>query len=700
VLITSSTLGTPRTITAGSVSASYCDFRDITASSAWDLSSATGGSGDCGGNSNITFTPSVPQYFYTSTTGTKYWDTASYWFLGPGGTGGAGRIPLPQDDAYFTASSFPVTGITVNQHAFPRLGRDITWSGIANAPTWTFTAAWTLYGSLTLISGLTISGTTNAVTFESQRRSGVATLTSAGKAFSTLHTVAVVGATLQLGDALSCSAGSWIVMLNGTFDASGFTVTCGLFRSRETATRSITMGSGTWYVMYPASQTIWDLNHVGLTFSGLSATIVVNGSGSTARAFSGDGLAYGTVQIATDNVTIYGNNSFASLAANVAGLTNGLKFAAGSTQTITAITTNGAAGSLAKLSSATSGTVATLTSASQQALDYVSISDLVAAGATWYAGSHSTNATSSTNSGWTWSDPVSALVLTLAATMDAPTGAGALALQLDTAVAGTLSAPTGAGALGLRLDSALAGALPAPAGAGALGLRIDSGLSSALAAPAGAGALGLTLSCAASGTVAAPIGAGALSLRLAAALAATMPAPTSAAALALRVEMAAAATCGGLSAAALLQLRLDVALAAALAAPTSAGMFLVSEAGTLQLVLAGTVAPPTGAGVLTMTLPLTVAATAYPAIAAIVAELRLPVAVAATVERAAASIAAAMRLPLTIAATSPDVHAAIVLAIISSGYVPSTLFSVTVAAPVAASRTNTVSAPTSVTSAI
>jgi len=62
----SNVIGTPRTITCnGTVVASNVDFRDITGagSASWDLSAITGLSGDCGGNSGITFTTAEPQYF-------------------------------------------------------------------------------------------------------------------------------------------------------------------------------------------------------------------------------------------------------------------------------------------------------------------------------------------------------------------------------------------------------------------------------------------------------------------------------------------------------------------------------------------------------------------------------------------------------------------------------------------------------------
>jgi len=73
LLIYTSSIGTSQKIFVNEVSACNVDFRDISAggSANWDLSNIPGGSGDCGGNSGITFTPSTSCYF-VHTSGTAY----------------------------------------------------------------------------------------------------------------------------------------------------------------------------------------------------------------------------------------------------------------------------------------------------------------------------------------------------------------------------------------------------------------------------------------------------------------------------------------------------------------------------------------------------------------------------------------------------------------------------------------------------
>lgn len=83
LLIASNTIGTARTITAASVSETYCDYRDITMAGAC----LTGGTlvlpadglrGDCGGNTAITFTTGIPLY-YKHTSGACTWKDISRW---------------------------------------------------------------------------------------------------------------------------------------------------------------------------------------------------------------------------------------------------------------------------------------------------------------------------------------------------------------------------------------------------------------------------------------------------------------------------------------------------------------------------------------------------------------------------------------------------------------------------------------------
>jgi hypothetical protein len=168
LLVASNTIGTPRTITCnGNIVASNVDFRDIvlagTASN--DLSAITGGSGDCGGNTG-TFTTGVPQY-YKHTSGNCTWKDATKWFtdLTPRTT--AGRVPLPQDNPIFDASSF--TGNSTLTVDCSRIGRSLDMSGVDDAVTFTLANAVTTYGGMRPSSNVTVGGN-YLITFDGHGR--------------------------------------------------------------------------------------------------------------------------------------------------------------------------------------------------------------------------------------------------------------------------------------------------------------------------------------------------------------------------------------------------------------------------------------------------------------------------------------------------------------------------------------------------
>jgi hypothetical protein len=101
-----------RTIIAKNVDLSYVDFLNIKGSGTanWDVSNIDGLSGDLGGNSGITFTPSQTLYF-THTSGSCVWDDNTKWFLSDRIT--PSRIPLAHDDVVFDELSF-IGSSTVN----------------------------------------------------------------------------------------------------------------------------------------------------------------------------------------------------------------------------------------------------------------------------------------------------------------------------------------------------------------------------------------------------------------------------------------------------------------------------------------------------------------------------------------------------------------------------------------------------------
>lgn len=338
----SSTLGTARSIIAGTVSCSNVNFRDITGAGAgsWDLSAITGGSGDCGGNSGITFTTAATQT-WDGTTGS--WSDSTKW---------TSRVPLPQDDV--VVGAFGGAGRTLTMD-MPTWGKNVSFAGVTNSPTLTKSIAASVYGSFTLASGMTYTVAAYSTTFQTRTSS---TLTCAGK---NLYNVgfAMYGGTMTLQDALTASNESSSLSYGTLTNPSTYAVNLYDFSISNTTTRALNMGSGTWTVNRSTTNPWNATTTTGLTFDAGTSTLVK----SAGTNFAGGGLAYYNVSL--DNATtIQGSNTFSnSLALTSVGST--YTFTAGTTQTIgRKFTASGTSASKITLASSSSGVPATISSSS------------------------------------------------------------------------------------------------------------------------------------------------------------------------------------------------------------------------------------------------------------------------------------------------------------------------------------------------
>lgn len=269
VFISSNTIGTARTLTAATVVTKWCDFQDITGAGAgnWDLTAqATDSSGDCGGNSGITFTTSATQ----TATGTASFTWSTH--------GWTTRVPLPQDDVVISNAFIAGRTVTLDM---PRAGRTINWTGATGTPDWAKTTATVIYGGLTMISGMTNSGTTN-LTFSGRSSydldCGTQTITNP-------VIINALGGTIRLTGNFLCSAANGFVHTRGTLNANNFNVTTTLFNSNNSNTRTITMGSGTWTLTDTSN--IWNISTAtNLTFNANTSLIESTYSGATAVTFN------------------------------------------------------------------------------------------------------------------------------------------------------------------------------------------------------------------------------------------------------------------------------------------------------------------------------------------------------------------------------------------------------------------------------
>ena len=306
IFLRSDTLGTTRTLTVNSLSATDCDFRDITIAGTAAGSSPTR-AGDCGGNTGITF-PS-PKTVYWNLAGAQNW-SATGWASSSGGSPDINNFPLAQDTAVFDDTGSVTGNISINTNwnigTFDASGRTsaMTLTNSGNSPL--------VYGDWKFGTGVSSVSTTGAIIFA---RRGTQTITSNGVTFGCNVTVDCFTGTVQLADALTLNSARTLTHASGTFDAVSYNVTTGLFNNSSTSTASVLkMGSGTWTLS--GTGTIW--NTGTLTFYKGTANIVLSDTSTTARTFNGGGLSYNKFTIGgttgTSTLTINGNNQFTELA--------------------------------------------------------------------------------------------------------------------------------------------------------------------------------------------------------------------------------------------------------------------------------------------------------------------------------------------------------------------------------------------------
>lgn len=393
LLVQSSTLGTARNLSAATNAITNADFRDITAlgAASWNLAAISGGSGNCGGNTNITFTTAATKYWIGN--GGNWSDPTNHWATSSNGSPNVANLPLPQDDVVFDANSFSSGSQTVTSD-MPRVGKSINWTGVTNSPTSSITVARTVYGSSTLVSGMTYTDTAGT-TFEGR---GSFTLTSAGKTFIS-PIIQMVGGTLTFQDAFVATG--TVTLNNGTLNDGGFTVSIPAFSSSNANTRVITK-SGTWTLT--GTGTIWTTaTATNLTVTD-TGTILITDTSSTSKTFSGGGKTYNNLTITgsgTGSVDFVGANTFNVFTINAPKT---VRFTAATTTVFTSLIAVGTTGNVITISSITAATHTLSKASGKNVSNFLSLTNSIATGgAVWYAGKNSTNV--SGNTGWIFGIP-------------------------------------------------------------------------------------------------------------------------------------------------------------------------------------------------------------------------------------------------------------------------------------------------------
>lgn len=272
MLIYSSTMGTARTLTAANVSCAYVDMRDITGAGAgsWDLSAITGESGDCGGNSGITFTTAATQ---TLTGSADVNWSAGTW---------TSRMPLPQDTTIISLDA--TKKVTVN---VGRLGKNISFT---TACIFTLGVSTVSYGSVNLTNVSSVSGNN---TWQLDVRAN-ASITSSGKSFSNSLDINYASSpTLTLADSLTLAGGQLAFRNAGTFTTNGYNVTAPLIYF-ESASQVLNFSNSTLTCtssMSGSNQTFRVLSSSATVNAG-SSTIVFSNTSSSNKAFKSSGKEF------------------------------------------------------------------------------------------------------------------------------------------------------------------------------------------------------------------------------------------------------------------------------------------------------------------------------------------------------------------------------------------------------------------------
>ncbi|PCJ60858.1 MAG: hypothetical protein COA79_07305 [Planctomycetota bacterium] len=403
------------------VTCSNVDFANLTFSSTTAseipkvLSGITGGAGDLGNNTGITFTTGIPLYWYSNTAGTKLWSDTSNWYLATAGAGGlANRTPLPQDDAIFDSDSFSnAAGAIIIDSDISRIGGDINCSAvavIANTPTWNFSADVVNFGSVTLASTAKL-----ILTADDGVKFYMAGFSS-GTPFSlTSNTAEFPNAEILLNESLyfdysaanvfnivdafkGNSSNSTVLNTQGVVDFNNQDVTTGNFNAKS---GTITMGSGT--IDLKGSGAAWTCP-AGVTVTANTKAITLSDTTGTPKVFAGGDKSYGDITISGAGITSYtfsGNNTFNSFTDSKT-VAHDLIFTTGSTTTFTnAISIAGSADNFVTLSSSATASVFNWSKAGGTVnCDYLVLSNsTVAGGAVYNAGVNTVDGGS--NTGWT-----------------------------------------------------------------------------------------------------------------------------------------------------------------------------------------------------------------------------------------------------------------------------------------------------------
>ena len=319
LLFASSVLGTQITLTAGTTSLTYADFRDIVGAgtAAWTGTSI----GNCLNNSGITF--DTPKTVYWNLGGSVNWANTG-WATTSGGAPAAANFPLAQDTAVFNNA-----GSAVSIGGFNHQVGTIDMSARTTAIALNNAGTQNIYGSFINSTGATwtASGTFNFFGRSAQ------TITSNNIAFTQSFGISMFGGTLTLQDNFSTASTQTVTLTNGTLNLVSYTLTTGLFSSTNTNVRVLAFGTGK-IVLTSTTGTVLSMSTVtNFTYTGTSRIeITASGAGRTITPPSTSAVESNVMSIyvttGSDTVTVSGAARFLNF--DLTGFSGTLTYASSS----------------------------------------------------------------------------------------------------------------------------------------------------------------------------------------------------------------------------------------------------------------------------------------------------------------------------------------------------------------------------------
>jgi hypothetical protein len=293
VRVQSNIIGTQRTITLNGTLATLADveFRDINAAGTVSTPWAGTRLGDCLGNANITFDAAKNVY----RVGTGNW-SSTQWSLSSGGSVDANNFPLAQDTAIFDTNT--TTGTYTFDVPWSVGGLDCSALNVAVTIA-TQTLSPVFFKDVILDSDVTLTGTAN---LQFQGQGTTQTITSAGVTFPQSIIIESPTGTVQLLDNLTSS--NTVTLTQGTLDLSSGnrTLTCNIFSSSNSNTRSIAFGTGEinltgndatiWVTVTATNFSYTGTPTVNVTYSGSTGTRNIAGGATTTGGTESNALNF------------------------------------------------------------------------------------------------------------------------------------------------------------------------------------------------------------------------------------------------------------------------------------------------------------------------------------------------------------------------------------------------------------------------